>query len=354
MTLTLKTGSWRAVLACLILVLLAACSSKRGGYYKDDGPEANPPGNLDQVPDAIPKIEPLASGANKPYTVFGRDYTPDTSGKPYRVQGRASWYGKKFHGNSTSNGERYDMYAMTAAHPTLPIPSYVRVTRVENNKTVVLRINDRGPFHSDRIIDLSYVAAYKLGMLGPGSTEVLVERIMPDQIRNWQPVQPSSNIASMTPIPLAPPATVQAVPLGPASNVELKPDGSPSTKPPQDVILASSPTDLPPSTTQPEALRSTTSQSTSNNTLPQNARAVASNAMFLQLGAFSDQAKAQTLAAKVTQQLPAHVDAPVIVDRSASNLYRVRIGPFASRNAAVQAVSPVSSATGMTPSLSLP
>ena len=218
MTLTLKTGSWRAILACLILVLLAACSGKRGGYYKDDGPEANPPGNLDQVPDAVPKIEPLASGANKPYTVFGRNYTPDTSGKPYRAQGRASWYGKKFHGNSTSNGERYDMYAMTAAHPTLPIPSYVRVTRVENNKTVVLRINDRGPFHSDRIIDLSYVAAYKLGMLGPGSTEVLVERIMPDQIRNWQPNQATSNVATMAPIPLAPPAKVQAVPLEPVNN----------------------------------------------------------------------------------------------------------------------------------------
>jgi rare lipoprotein A len=326
MITTFKTGYWRGALACLILVLLAACSTgkRSGGYYKDDGPEANPPANLDQVPDAVPKIEPLASGPNKPYTVLGRSYTPDTSGKPYRVQGRASWYGKKFHGNSTSNGERYDMYAMTAAHPTLPIPSYVRVTRLENNKSVVLRINDRGPFHSDRIIDLSYVAAYKLGMLGPGSTEVLVERIMPDQIRNWQPGPASSNVAAIA-IPPSAPLVATAVPIGAAANVELKSDGSPTTSN-EDVQKAA----------------------------PANVTAVAPNAMFLQLGAFSDQAKAQSLAARVTEQLPAQINAPVLIDRSATNLYRVRIGPFASRDAAVQAVSPVSQATGVTPSLSLP
>lgn len=342
-------GYGRALIACLILVLLAACSSKRGGgYYKDDGPEANPPSNLHLVPDAVPKIEPLASGANKPYTVFGRSYTPDTSGKPYRVQGRASWYGKKFHGNSTSNGERYDMYAMTAAHPTLPIPSYVRVTRLENNKTVVLRVNDRGPFHSDRIIDLSYVAAYKLGMLGPGSTEVLVERIMPEQIRNWQPVPPRDDVAatSTTPVALAAPVMAEPMPLGPTSNVQLKPDGSPTAKPPEDVLKSTPPPaplarELPPI-------------ASSQNAVPRNATVVAPNAMFLQLGAFSDQAKAQSLAARVTEQLPAHVDAPVLIDRSANNLYRVRIGPFASRDAAIQALSPVGNATGTTPSLSLP
>ena len=96
----------------------------------DDGPEANPPANLDAVPDAVPRIEPLARGPNNPYSIFGQRYVPDTSGQPYRAQGPASWYGKKYHGKPTSNGERYDMYGMTAAHPTLPIPSYVRVTRV--------------------------------------------------------------------------------------------------------------------------------------------------------------------------------------------------------------------------------
>ena len=114
----------------------------------------------------MPRIEPYASGANRPYVVFGQRYVPDTTGQPYRKQGIASWYGKKFHGNSTSIGEPYDMYAMTAAHTTLPVPSYARVTSLVNGRTVIVRVNDRGPFHSDRIMDLSYVAAYKLGIIG--------------------------------------------------------------------------------------------------------------------------------------------------------------------------------------------
>lgn len=191
----MKSGSarlLRLLSICALCGLLAACGSisRKGGYYKDDGPGPNPPANLDRVPDAIPKIEPLARGPNRPYTVLGQSFTPDTSGRPYRVQGRASWYGRKFHGNPTSNGERYDMYAMTAAHPTLPIPSYVRVTRVSTGKTVVLRVNDRGPFLRGRVIDLSYVAAYQLGVLAPGSAEVIVERIMPEEIRQWRARKP--------------------------------------------------------------------------------------------------------------------------------------------------------------------
>ncbi|WP_376843489.1 septal ring lytic transglycosylase RlpA family protein, partial [Bordetella pertussis] len=175
-----------ALLSTLLLALaIAGCSTpgkKRGGYYKDDGPDANPPSNLDNVPDATPRLEPLASGPNRPYVVFGKRYVPDTSERPFRQQGLASWYGKKFHGNSTSNGESYDMYAMTAAHPTMPIPSYARVTSKINGRTVIVRVNDRGPFHSDRIMDLSYVAAHKLGIIGPGSGPVTVERILPAEI----------------------------------------------------------------------------------------------------------------------------------------------------------------------------
>jgi rare lipoprotein A len=191
----MKTGTarlLRLLSICALCGLIAACgsSSRKGGYYKDDGPGANPPANLDRVPDAVPKIEPLARGPNRPYTALGQSFTPDTSGRPYRVQGRASWYGRKFHGKPTSNGERYDMYAMTAAHPTLPIPSYVRVTRVSTGKTVVLRVNDRGPFLRGRVIDLSYVAAYQLGVIATGSAEVIVERIMPEEIRNWRARKP--------------------------------------------------------------------------------------------------------------------------------------------------------------------
>ena len=152
---------------------------KRGAYYLDDGPGENPPANLDSIPDAVPKAEPLRPAANRPYEVFGKPYTPLTVIKPYREKGIASWYGRRYHGKPTSSGEVYDMYAMTAAHPTLPIPSYVRVTNLKTNLAVVVRINDRGPFLHDRVIDLSYAAAYKIGTLAGGSGVVEVELIVP-------------------------------------------------------------------------------------------------------------------------------------------------------------------------------
>ena len=343
--------------ACLLLALLTACSgTKKGGYYKDDGPDANPPANLDKVPDAIPKIEPLASGANKPYTLFGKAYKPDTSGGPYKVQGRASWYGKKFHGNPTSNGERYDMYAMTAAHTTLPIPSYVRVTRVSNGKSIVLRINDRGPFHSDRIIDLSYVAAYKLGMLGPGSSEVVVERIMPDQIRNWQAQPATTMVAEQAPVtPVA--VTASAIPVTALAMTNSAGMQNTNATSAGQTSSASSrvpvPLDPPPAA-RPDPASAKQTQSPGENMSLQEARPVPASSMFLQLGAFSDPAKAQTLAAQVTQKMPAGLDAKVLIDQNANNLYRVRIGPFASRDAALQAVTPVQNSTGVAPTLSLP
>ena len=157
-----------------------ASTPSRGGYYLDDGPEANPPANLEAVPDAVPRKEPLHPFANRTYVALGTTYTPQTTRQPYSEEGLASWYGRRFKGRKTSSGEPYDMYAMTAAHPTLPIPSYARVTSLATGKSVVVRINDRGPFHSKRIIDLSYTAAYKLGYLGHGSTRVRVESIDPD------------------------------------------------------------------------------------------------------------------------------------------------------------------------------
>jgi rare lipoprotein A len=166
--------------AMALCLLAAACgSTSKGGYYKDDGPHANPPANLERVPDAVPKSEPLHRFANRPYTAMGTSYTPMTSVQPFRQRGLASWYGKRYHGQKTSSGEVYDMYQMTAAHPTLPIPSYARVTNVKNGRSVVVRINDRGPFRSNRIIDLSYVAAYKLGYIQAGEATVEVESIVP-------------------------------------------------------------------------------------------------------------------------------------------------------------------------------
>lgn len=152
-------------------------AKKSGGYYLDDGPGDNPPVNIDAIPDAVPRVEPLIARANKPYIALGVSYTPMTEFQPYKKRGIASWYGKRYHGQKTSAGEVYDMYGMTAAHTILPLPSYVRVTNPENQKSVIVRINDRGPFHSDRLIDLSYAASYKLGLAGKGSGIVDVEAI---------------------------------------------------------------------------------------------------------------------------------------------------------------------------------
>jgi rare lipoprotein A len=170
----------KILLAIALVLGMVGCSTSRpGGYYKDDGPPERPPSNLDRVADAVPRVEPLHKFANRPYEALGRRYVPMTSVQPFRQRGLASWYGKRYHGNKTSSGEAYDMYAMSAAHPTLPIPSYARVTNMANGRSVVVRINDRGPFRSERIIDLSYVAAHKLGFINAGQARVEVEAIVP-------------------------------------------------------------------------------------------------------------------------------------------------------------------------------
>ena len=172
-------ASFSSLEALALAALLAGCATHGNGYYKGDGPGGPPPVNLDKLADATPKAEPLNPGANTPYTALGRKYVPYTSLKPYRQRGVATWYGRKFQGKRTASGERYDMYAMTAAHTVLPIPSYARVTNLANGRSVVVRINDRGPFLSDRLIDLSYAAAYKLGYANAGSAKVEVEAILP-------------------------------------------------------------------------------------------------------------------------------------------------------------------------------
>ena len=177
---------------------------RRGAYYKDDGPGDNPPANLAAIPDAVPRPEPAHRFANRPYQVFGKDYTPIAFGAPYRETGIGSWYGRRFHGSKTSSGEVYDMYAMTAAHPTMPIPSYARVTNLSNGRSVVVRINDRGPFHADRIVDLSYAAAFKLGYADAGSARVQVERIFPGE--------PAPQLASTAATPAEASAPVSVAP----------------------------------------------------------------------------------------------------------------------------------------------
>jgi len=199
-----------------------APSTRPGGYYKDDGPGENPPANLDGVADAMPKLEPLNRFANRPYAVFGRNYIPATSLRPYKERGLASWYGRRFHNQKTSTGEPYDMYAMTAAHPTLPLPSYARVTNLANGRSVVVRVNDRGPFHPGRIIDLSYTAAHRLGIAQTGSGEVEVESVFASGAPAT-PVVPLQTVAASeavvaTPMPVGQEAGGYVVQLGAFAN----------------------------------------------------------------------------------------------------------------------------------------
>lgn len=169
----------RSVASCLIalscVAILAGCGSNR----PQDGPPKSGSNNIPDMPgNAVPKPEPRSRYGNGPkYEVFGVGYSVMPSANGYKERGVASWYGKKFHGNLTSNREVYDMYEMTAAHKTLPLPTYVRVRNLSNNRSIVVRVNDRGPFVDNRIIDLSYTAALKLDIVGAGTGLVEVEAI---------------------------------------------------------------------------------------------------------------------------------------------------------------------------------
>jgi rare lipoprotein A len=170
------SGRW---LLMLPLLLLAACGTlpRSGGYYQDDGPSDYPLADVANIPDAVPREEPRSASGNTPYTVDGVTYYPLPSAAGYHERGIASWYGRKFHGKRTSSGEPYDMYAMTAAHRTLPLPSYVRVTNLQNGRSIIVRVNDRGPFLHNRLIDLSYAGAARLGILGTGTGIVDVQAV---------------------------------------------------------------------------------------------------------------------------------------------------------------------------------
>lgn len=159
-------------------------TASRGGYYKNDGPGTEVP-DIDRISDAEPRADPLHRFANNPYSALGRNYTPMRAIVPFKERGLASWYGRLFHGQRTSSGEAYDMYGMSAAHPTLPIPSYAKVTNLRNGRFVVVRVNDRGPFHTGRIIDLSFTAAAKLGYIDSGSAQVEVELIQQEDFSRY-------------------------------------------------------------------------------------------------------------------------------------------------------------------------
>ncbi len=183
--------------------------SRPGGFYQDDGPPAQVPADIMATPDAVPRIEPFHSGASRPYLALGSSYTPITDDRALVQRGYASWYGRQFHGNRTSTGEIYDMFAMTAAHPTMPLPSYARVTNLRSGTTVIVRVNDRGPFRDGRVIDLSYAAAMRLGIAATGTGEVEVRRITHREIAAAPAptaIAATPPAAAPTPVSVDPPA----------------------------------------------------------------------------------------------------------------------------------------------------
>lgn len=253
---------------------------KGGGYYKDDGPSANTPDNLGAIPDAVPRDEPLHAFANNTYKVLGKTYTPLKSNAGYKASGQASWYGRKFHGRPTSSGEPYDMFAMTAAHPILPIPSYARVTNNENGKSVVVRINDRGPFHENRLIDLSYTAAYKLDVL-KGVTPVTVEAVLPETAPDSFVAQAGEQVVEPVAQPVTIAANAAAEPVAPAAVAPAAPAAGVET---------------------PAA------------------------AYYLQLGAFSAKERANELLQRVSTRLSRSF--PGVLRLELDGLYKVQAGPF--------------------------
>ncbi|MBK6972342.1 MAG: septal ring lytic transglycosylase RlpA family protein [Sterolibacteriaceae bacterium] len=303
---------------------VAAPGSRPGGYYKDDGPGDDPPPDLASLPDAQPRAEPLHRFANQPYTVLGQDYTPSTQLAKFRQRGLASWYGRMFHGKKTSIGEPYDMYAMTAAHPTLPIPSYARVTNVANGKSVVVRVNDRGPFHPGRVIDLSYSAASRLGYVAKGHTLVEVESIVPDRasIAATQQAPPARQAAVRAPARPSSPAAVVA-PSDPSTSPAAAPAGDPIA------VLALGNEEKPPA--------SPTAGDSGNGSI------------FVQLGAFRTSDKAASFRDRVKREV-GWLTTRLLIDAS-SGLYRIHLGPYGSLDDARVIAERVGEVLGLKPLL---
>jgi len=282
-----------APVGCAVALSLSACLSappKPSGPRPDSLPPITAPvqGPVpDAVPDAVPRVEARARSGNPPfYDVFGKRYFVMASSSGYVERGVASWYGPGFHKVQTSIGEPYDMYGMTAAHKTLPLPAYVRVTNLQNGRSVVVRVNDRGPFVGNRIIDLSYTAAAKLDMLRNGTAMVEVRSIDPGA-----PPQPAAvQLASAPAVPASPSTATAALAAVAAAVV-------PAAQAEPRVIAGSAPP-----------------------------AAAATVPLFVQAGAFSDPANAQRLAEKLRAEGYGNVF--VRDDRNAARrLYRVRIGP---------------------------
>ncbi len=294
----------RLSLGCAALLALAACSSSPTSTSgaASASPPAGAPGpvrtvhdgppsymqDVSQIPDAVP-VPHTGRYKASPYNVLGRDYNPMQDGRDYREEGTASWYGTKFHGQNTANGELYDLYGMTAAHKTLPLPTYVQVTNLANNRKIIVRVNDRGPFYSDRIIDLSYAAAKKLGYADQGTAHVLVEGIDPVA---WQQQNNPSYL-------------VQAQPVAAPQRAEIIP---------------------------PEPIET------------------GHTGYYLQVGAFSNAQSAEQLRQRLRSVVSANVFVSEF-QQDARTLHRVRLGPVSSQDEARRLMETLRLANMGTPTL---
>ncbi|MEN3110651.1 septal ring lytic transglycosylase RlpA family protein [Uliginosibacterium paludis] len=344
------------IAALLPLILLAACSSvpvqspaprtssatpparpasgtpapapatKRGGaFYLDDGPGDNAPVDLAAIPDAVPRIEPIRASTTRPYEVMGQSFKPMSNVKPFSQTGVGSWYGKKFHGAKTASGEAYDMYGMTAAHPTLPIPSYARVTNLENGRQVVVRVNDRGPFLHSRIMDLSYTAAWKLGYVSKGSARLQVDAITPDEIGSG-----SYLAAANPPAPAEPPAPAPQPVAVTAPAAPTLPVSAPVRE-----AAAADPDPIAAMTTEARVEPATAPA------------AMPAGSIFLQLGAFASSANADSFRDYVQSELKwlrQGVNTRLVGDK-----YRLHVGPFSDLAEARSVADRIASSIGTRP-----
>lgn len=321
--------------AVLLAGLLGGCASRGDSRVTVAAPAGS---DGAEIPDAVPRVEPLSrSGNMASYKVRGKRYFTKTTSAGHVERGLASWYGKQFHGRKTSSGERYDMYGMTAAHKTLPLPTYVQVTNVENGRTAVVKVNDRGPFHGPRVIDLSYSAAKKLGVIQKGTAMVEVRAIDPSRPAGdsdpflasqgaakglekgdrGEPPVLARNEPKPMPVPSAKRATIASDPV----------DSEPEAVRERALESALAAVDAKP-VAQPETPSAKPAEGAVEEALGSSADASGQD-LYLQVGAFGDPNNAERL----RQRLVASLSEQVRVQRSATSepaLYKVRIGPLGS------------------------
>ncbi len=343
-----------------LIALLSGCAGSGGKDGPGDWSE------FTDAPDAVPKAEPKSKYGNPAsYVVFGKRYKTKTSSAGHVERGVASWYGKKFHGRKTSSGERYDMYAMTAAHKSLPLPTYAKVTNLENGRTAVVRINDRGPFHGDRVIDLSYTAARKLGVVSKGTAVVEVRAIDPrkpgsgsgdenlfavaeragrDETRPGRGETIAASGAPKKKAESAPPA------LATVATETARPEPSPASAKP--ILVAQS--KEPARATPPPARSATLAPAAGSASAPKIAAvdspapaskssSAQGSSLYLQVGAFGNRTNAEQLRRQLVTQLAEQVQVRAGGDAA---LYKVRVGPFDSRQK-VNKVSQIVASLGL-------